>query len=157
MYDPAASQATLETQGAEGHKYTCRQAPLIQMLNILLNLPGSLSPPNPTLQTNEDEWLNMKASFKCIMCSFIFSLRVVYLWAWNWSVVLKSLFENVSVKFWMHFEDSLDILTILWRWSIPQSLYPELIQTQDMTTSKLLEVLAFMPVVPCQIISFIIK
>lgn len=45
MYDPAASQATLETQAAEGHKYTRTQAPLIQMLNILLNFPGSLSPP----------------------------------------------------------------------------------------------------------------
>lgn len=45
MYDPAALQATLETQAAEGHKYTRTQAPPIQMLNILLNFPGSLSPP----------------------------------------------------------------------------------------------------------------
>lgn len=45
MYDLAASQATLETQGAEGHKYTCTQALLIQMLNILLNFLGSLSSP----------------------------------------------------------------------------------------------------------------
>lgn len=43
MYDLAASQATLETQGSEGHKYTRTQALLIQMLNILLNFPGSLS------------------------------------------------------------------------------------------------------------------
>lgn len=47
MYDPAASQATLETQGAEGQKYTHTQDPLIQMLNILLNFPGSLSSPQP--------------------------------------------------------------------------------------------------------------
>lgn len=68
---PWASQGTLETQAAEGHKYT--QAPLIQMLNILLNFPGGLSP-NPTQQTNGDEWLHMKAGFKCIMLAFIFPL-----------------------------------------------------------------------------------
>lgn len=39
MYDPAASQATLEAQGAEGYKYTCRRAPPIQMLNISFEFP----------------------------------------------------------------------------------------------------------------------
>lgn len=44
-----------------------------------LNFPGSLSRPVPTRQTNEDEWLNMKACFKCIMWAFIFALCHVFM------------------------------------------------------------------------------
>lgn len=35
--------------------------------------------PNPTQQTNEDEWLNMKADFKCIMWAFIFAFGCLFM------------------------------------------------------------------------------
>lgn len=100
MYDTAASQATLETQGAEGHKCTRTQAPLIQMLNILLNFPGSLSH-NPTWQTNEDEWLNVKAGFKCIMWAFIFPMFIYGPCKGSPVSVFKNLLKNESGTFRM--------------------------------------------------------
>lgn len=74
MNNPAASQATLDKQGAQGQKYIHTQALLIQMLNILLNFPGNLSP--PVLLSKQIRMNGSTASFKYIMRTFIFSLLV---------------------------------------------------------------------------------
>lgn len=64
MYDLTGLGATLKKPRALGDISTLTQALFIQMLNILLNFPGNLS---PTRQTSEDDWLDMNAAFKYIM------------------------------------------------------------------------------------------
>lgn len=98
MYDLAGSEATLAAQGAEGHKYTCTQALLIQMLNILLNIQGSFSYPillsrqmrmsGPTLQ--------LVLNTTCLLSYF---QLVVHLGASKESPVSVFFFSNVAGDF----------------------------------------------------------
>lgn len=92
MYDPAISQATLETLGAggDGHEYTSRQALLIQMQNILLKFLGRLC--SPFLLSKQ---MRMNGSTWKLVLNTLWSLS--YFHAVVYYRVLC--FENVSWKF----------------------------------------------------------
>lgn len=72
MYDPAGSRATPKKHRAPRDISTLTQALFIQMLNILFMFPRQPLFLKPTLQTNEDEWLDMNAALKCLIWTSLF-------------------------------------------------------------------------------------
>lgn len=75
MYDLAAPEATRKhselRDNRAGSAYSNAKYPFECSRQTLF--------PNPTQQTNEDEWLNMKADFKCIMWAFIFAFGCLFM------------------------------------------------------------------------------
>lgn len=93
--------------------------------------------PNPTQQTNENEWPNMKAGFKCIMWAFIFSFSCLFM-SFTGSPVI--IFLTKSTRKLGNLNAVWRVvtgLTRLWRGSLSWSLLRRLLQTQSSNLSSI--------------------